>query len=1205
MWLSFFAERVNDMNDKMDIQREVIIDVVGTQYEGRTINHKNLMLHQKLVMKRQSNNIHDPNAIIILTVDGKELGYIPKGYASLYAPAIDSDKYTFTIEVVKTEYDPERPVLMIKIISEHDNNDEETVEKSILDFVQNIVNGYTQTKNEYLQFVYSESVDINELIIALNKVRLIQKLYSLSNGYISDYGLEKNDDEYISYKKEELIVRIDELKTDIRDILYKTQKAYNESFDIDDEDEYQKVQIEIREKRKKYRLFDDLFNDYYEAVEKFAVIEAPSDNKTEVISDKIEPAAEKEDISYAPQQVLDFEEQPDLSEQAFSTWLLTDRLASDTTIKQCILNIHRIEKLYQTLFGARENLLGTTSTVNAKEMIEMLILKKEFLEANDRRDNSFKRALNLYAQFADIHIDGLKSSIKNNGSQIQDNQITFNNTVDFDNPNSYTFSKPSSFTLNGVKYTVGNWNELYTKFLILLYADNEYSKILKGLIGKSLYGHRIDFADKTLSHYLRKSIRVSSNFFAEGNLSAIDTIKRIKCLMDLCSINNDHMIIEHNTPREKNESDLIKTDEFQQLSMLDMTVQQEATENTALSDFSEEAFFSWLINNESATINSAKNYISNIHKIENLYYSVFGVKKQLLGISYQDQAKEILENIVHRNEYIDANARRNNVFNSALRKYSRFVGLLKLVDYNSPNECVIYNPCFLNCIALKHYVRNWIEAYAIILRAVYNNTNYTEILRGLIGQAINGATIDYSDEEHSSALRKPLNIALDFYAECDLTTIEIINRIKNIMLLCSIEDNKVIIEYCIYDKNDGHVNFDVEDNHNSLELKLPKVEVIAQTEENNQETKSSEINTEVYDPPVESAVTAYTEESKHFLPDNNKQFILKDAIIELLSSEAPEINEEKEYRNGMTLSTLQKLLKEYYGEVVGLSKLLNVILNDKIFKFVGQGCYALNPTINWRKSISSKRTPIISASEVIDVFQQESINEATVANTTNFAEITHEDQYDSNRNSITIDTILGVIKENRNNLQYEDGFSAYEVKNLLVNKGIISISEDTIEALLSDCSELKEIEPGYYLLDDTEKRSIEVESESHIIPEERDIIPEVIINNESLIAEPGHIVLSLDGNETIAYDYSEAVNKVCEFAINIKPFRMARIAGENIYLNGCNVFYRKAVPIDGYNKLSNGLQVISIETIFELQFIINEVKNYCQIGDNMIAIISQ
>ena len=90
-----------------------------------------------------------------------------------------------------------------------------------------------------------------------------------------------------------------------------------------------------------------------------------------------------------------------------------------------------------------------------------------------------------------------------------------------------------------------------------------------------------------------------------------------------------------------------------------------------------------------------------------------------------------------------------------------------------------------------------------------------------------------------------------------------------------------------------------------------------------------------------------------------------------------------------------------------------------------------------------------------------------------------------------------------------------------------------------------------------------------------------------------------------AYDYSDALSKVCEFSINCKPFRMARIAGQGITLNGKNVFYRKAVPVDGYNKLSNGLQLAPINTISDLKTITSFVKKYCQIDDNMIVIISQ
>lgn len=39
--------------NNLEIQREAIIEIVGTQYEDRAINHRNLVLGQKLVMKHQ------------------------------------------------------------------------------------------------------------------------------------------------------------------------------------------------------------------------------------------------------------------------------------------------------------------------------------------------------------------------------------------------------------------------------------------------------------------------------------------------------------------------------------------------------------------------------------------------------------------------------------------------------------------------------------------------------------------------------------------------------------------------------------------------------------------------------------------------------------------------------------------------------------------------------------------------------------------------------------------------------------------------------------------------------------------------------------------------------------------------------------------------------------------------------------------------
>ena len=187
------------------------------------------------------------------------------------------------------------------------------------------------------------------------------------------------------------------------------------------------------------------------------------------------------------------------------------------------------------MFGIRRNILSAPSADAVKSMIETLIQRSEYIDANERRHNSFGVSLSKFAQFADISVAGLKSTAeKKNYQPPVSTQPYVIKTVDFENPHNCTYYKPCSFILNELRYSVESWRELYSKFLILLYTDNTYSETIKGLNGKSLYGHRIDFADKMLTHELRRPIRVSTNFFAEGNLSAIDIIKRM--LYD--SVNN-------------------------------------------------------------------------------------------------------------------------------------------------------------------------------------------------------------------------------------------------------------------------------------------------------------------------------------------------------------------------------------------------------------------------------------------------------------------------------------------------------------------------------------------------------------------------------------------------------------------------------------------------------------------------------------------
>lgn len=898
------------MNNNMEIQREAIIEIVGTQYEGCVMNHQPLFLQQELLLKHQSDNPHDYNAVLLLTKDGKELGFLPKGYASLYAPAIDSGRYNFSIEIVKAEPDPERPILIVKIISELASHSEKEIESEIIGFVQNIVNGYTLRTKEYLTFIYSETVNVDELLSALDKVRLIQKLLSCSNEFIESRGIKPNSDKYTPLTKDSLINHLSELKADISDVLKQIQKAYNESLDIDDEEEYHRVQSEIRERRKRFRQYDALLASLLDAVTSYNNITMQSNSPISVVSDceLKKQIPETENTSTVSEPEISTPDSPQLTGQAFFEWLVSEGGVSESTAKQYISNIHSIEKLYQTLFGVRKNLLGTNSADNGRAMIESLIVRNEYIDANERRHNSFGVSLAKFVQFADISVEGLKQSMDKKSYQ------------------------PS----------------------------------------------------------------VSS----VPTLSAVDDDK---------TENND--------------------------------------------------FIEWLINNTGLASATAKSYYSSVKTSERIAREQRLKSQRLFDADSYEEARETFSELLQCDAFVKMNTTTHNSLTAGVRKLLQYLDATKL----------------------------------------------------------------------------------------EQVQVEQIPHEAPIIEDTSIEDTPTIAS---------------------------------------------------------------------FAPDTTKPFVLKDTVIEILSSEAPEITKRREYKNGISSKSLRELLKEYYGKTIGLFEISKLLIMDKTFKSLGKGCYILNEAMIPKKAEIDEIKPVITEvkkeepieTQTEQVYAEEPVN-------TGYTAISYTEQVADTAEKapdqvLTIEQILEVIKENSGNLQYEDGFGAYEVKTLLFRKGIEDVSEEQIEDLMSECSELQQIEDGYYSLIGNESYG-DTASESIVVVEDTSDNTNTDTVDDTEEQEIQHsddnrrIVLRLNGDIVRAYDYSDALSKVCEFSINCKPFRMARIAGQGITLNGKNVFYRKAVPVDGYNKLSNGLQLAPINTISDLKTITSFVKEYCQIDDNMIAIISQ
>ena len=100
-----------------------VTKVVGTQFDGRAENHRNLKQGDRVLLCREPKNPYDYNAIMIKTEFGLDLGYIPRTMAAKVALPLDKNKafvkvaYIMQTKTVNEENELlERPELQIQFV---------------------------------------------------------------------------------------------------------------------------------------------------------------------------------------------------------------------------------------------------------------------------------------------------------------------------------------------------------------------------------------------------------------------------------------------------------------------------------------------------------------------------------------------------------------------------------------------------------------------------------------------------------------------------------------------------------------------------------------------------------------------------------------------------------------------------------------------------------------------------------------------------------------------------------------------------------------------------------------------------------------------------------------------------------------------------------------------------------------------------------
>ena len=93
--------------------------------------------------------------------------------------------------------------------------------------------------------------------------------------------------------------------------------------------------------------------------------------------------------------------------------------------------------------------------------------------------------------------------------------------------------------------------------------------------------------------------------------------------------------------------------------------------------------------------------------------------------------------------------------------------------------------------------------------------------------------------------------------------------------------------------------------------------------------------------------------------------------------------------------------------------------------------------------------------------------------------------------------------------------------------------------------------------------------------------------------------LIINGNDILVYDWCDVIRRVCEYAINAKPFAMAAFRAKSVTINGMPAFNRDVELKSGYIRLSNGLQVIGANDRASCMSICSVVCEHCGLRDRI------
>lgn len=228
--------------------------------------------------------------------------------------------------------------------------------------------------------------------------------------------------------------------------------------------------------------------------------------------------------------------------------------------------------------------------------------------------------------------------------------------IDFAEIPDLSYTRPVCATYFGDEIQdVSSWKQLYVNAFKKLYEDYDHSIPLNQSF--STNNGRVDFCTSEYYNSMIAPKEIVNGKYLETNLSATDIIRKIKCLLDICLVDEENLSIKYVKKENVKFAENIKA------------------QKSVKSNVNAEAFYDWLSGEQQMALPTCRSYVSAVNTAER-YAKDNGFSNCRLYTDNYQEAKSTAAELFDDKVFADRNAQQHNRFRAGINK------LLLYIEHN-------------------------------------------------------------------------------------------------------------------------------------------------------------------------------------------------------------------------------------------------------------------------------------------------------------------------------------------------------------------------------------------------------------------------------------------------------------------------------------------------------------------------------------------